>query len=501
MKRVYVLSLICILCTLQVKGQGDTLLPVTPDLKLVSINQFTGNVEISWSLSPSPDVAGYIFYYYYNDPGFPGGGYSAEAIDTLWDPKAETHTLFRPFTAHFSESYVIAAIDSSKNTSPFSNYALPTIFAKPQVDTCKNKMEIRWNKYPSKPDPVLCYSVLLSIDGGPFSELARVSADTSLIINDITAEGQFCFIVRAILESGRFSGSNISCLTTKMQRPPEWINADYATVAPGNRIDLSFSIDPTSEISTFSLEKKTGYSGLFEEIELFTSVSGSLIYSDRSADSSKINFYRLSAVNNCNNSITTSNIASNIVLSRDQNEHDLILSWNPYRYWNGIKSTEKLFVKTGLGFEEFQTVPSGDTTIAISYSDLMYDITGPEVCFMIRSFEILNPFDRNGESRSSIICSTVKENIIVPNTFTPDNNLINDSFRPVLSFNPGIYHLIITDLQRNTLFETSDFNEEWDGTRQGIPLPEGVYLWFLKVGTPSGKNISRSGTVSLIINR
>jgi len=286
-----------------------------------------------------------------------------------------------------------------------------------------------------------------------------------------------------------------------MQKPPEWINADYATVAPGNRINLSFKIDPSSGLSTFSLEKKTGYTGFFEEIELLTSVSGSVFYSDRSADSSKINFYRLSAVNNCNNRIITSNIASNMVLSIEQNEHDLILSWNPYRYWNGITSTEKLFVKTGLAFEEFQTVPAGDTTITIRYSDLMYDITGPEVCFMIKSFEILNPFDKNGESRSSIICTTVKENIIVPNTFTPDNNLINDSFRPVLSFNPGIYHLIITDLQRNTLFETSDFNEEWDGTRQGTPLPEGVYLWFLKVGTPSGKNVSRSGTVSLIINR
>ncbi|MDQ1332093.1 MAG: hypothetical protein QG576_127, partial [Bacteroidota bacterium] len=312
LKIIHIFSLIFTLSVFQLNGQVDTLLPVTPELKLVSINQFTGNVEISWSLSPSADVAGYIFYYYHYDPGFPGGGYSADPIDTLWDPTAANHSLLRPFISYFSESYVIAAIDSSKNISPYSKNALPTIFAKSQVDTCEQKMEIRWNRYPSTPDPVLYYSVLLSIDGGSFTELARVPADTSFIIDDFASVGQYCFIVRASLESGNYSGSNTACLKTRLQKPPLWINADYVTVASENEILLSFNIDPASEISTFSLEKKTGYSGFFEEIEQLTSVSGSVIYSDRNADTSKINFYRLSAVNNCNNHVTTSNIGSNM---------------------------------------------------------------------------------------------------------------------------------------------------------------------------------------------
>ncbi|MCU0472195.1 MAG: gliding motility-associated C-terminal domain-containing protein [Bacteroidales bacterium] len=501
LKTIYLLSIIYILFILPVNGQVDTLLPEIPELKLVSINQFTGNVEISWSLSPSPDVAGYIFYYHHYDPGFPGGGYSADPIDTLWDPAATNYSLFRPFTSYFSESYVIAAIDSSKNKSPYSKVALPTIFAKAQIDTCKKKMEVRWNRYPSRPDPVVYYSVLISVEGGLFSEFARVPADTSLIINDFTTEGQYCFIVRAILESGHFSGSNTDCLNIRMQRPPDWINADYATVAAGNEILLSFTIDPASEIRTFSLEKKTGPDGIFREIEQFTPVSGSVLYSDRNADTSKINYYRLSAVNNCINHITTSNIASNMVLALERDEFKIILKWNPYRKWNGITSSEKLFVKTGMAFKEMYPVPPGDTVFSIMYSDLMYDISSPEVCFMIRSFEASNPYGTNGESRSSTICTPVTENIIVPNTFTPDNNLINDSFKPVLSFTPVYYRLIIYDLQRRTLFETSDSTDEWDGTKNGSPLPEGVYLWFLKVTTPSGRNISRSGTVSIIINR
>jgi gliding motility-associated-like protein len=90
------------------------------------------------------------------------------------------------------------------------------------------------------------------------------------------------------------------------------------------------------------------------------------------------------------------------------------------------------------------------------------------------------------------------ENITVPNVFTPDNDLINDLFRPVLSFTPKNYHLIISDRKGTVLFESADYLEEWDGSKKGNPQSETVCLWFLKVTTPSGKTISKTGTVTLI---
>jgi gliding motility-associated-like protein len=95
----------------------------------------------------------------------------------------------------------------------------------------------------------------------------------------------------------------------------------------------------------------------------------------------------------------------------------------------------------------------------------------------------------------------VTERITVPTAFTPDNDLVNDLFKPVLSFIPLEYHLVITDRQNNILFESTDHQAQWDGTRNGNPLSQGVYLWFLKVKTPSGKIISKSGTVTIIKNR
>ena len=93
---------------------------------------------------------------------------------------------------------------------------------------------------------------------------------------------------------------------------------------------------------------------------------------------------------------------------------------------------------------------------------------------------------------------SIIEKITVPNVFTPNNDLDNDLFKPVLSFTPKDYHLIISDRHGVTLFETRDFLEAWDGTKNGSPQPEGVCLWFLKVTTPSGKSISKTGTVTII---
>jgi len=286
-----------------------------------------------------------------------------------------------------------------------------------------------------------------------------------------------------------------------MQRPPQWINADYATVTNEGKIDLSFTFDQLSEINNFSLERETGATGSYQSIAAFNLGSGSLSYTDNSADIHNVNYYRIAAINNCNLPEKYSNTASNIVLELNRNQDVINLTWNSYRQWNGTIGSDKLLIYTGNGIAESHDLISGDTLFNINYSDLMYKVTGSEVCFTIEEDEASNPFGAAGVSLSNKVCTPVTERISVPNTFTPDHNLVNDTFSPVLSFTPSNYRLVITDIKRRTLFESSDYSEEWDGTINGKALPEGVYMWFLKVVTPSGKTIIKTGTVNIIFNQ
>ena len=467
--------------------------PLPPVLTSVSVDYETGNTKFTWTLSPSPEIAAYILYSYKNGDGMP--------IDTIWDPSAISYISSSTASKYFSVSYVVTAMRLPRCTSIFSN-VINSIFEQVAIDTCRKRIAVTWNSYPSIPEKVTGYTVLWSLNNGPYTESDSLSAvDTSYVLSEFTIDAQYCFVIRANLEQGKTSTSNKSCISTKMQRPPQWINADQATLNPEGKIAISFTVDPLSEIDHFSLERETVSTGTFQEISRPVSVNGTVSYTDIQADTGLVNYYRLSALNSCNLPVITSNIASNIVLSLERSGNNIVLSWNPYRSWLGTISSYKLFVNSGKGFEGKDVISASDTFFVQGYQQIMYEITGNKVCFYINASEISNPYGISGESISSEICTSPTEVITVPNVFTPDNDLINDLFRPVLSFTPQEYHLIITDRQSNILFETRDYLATWDGTRNGTPQPQGVFLWYLKLTTPSGKVILKTGTITIIRTR
>ena len=468
--------------------------PLPPVLTLVTVEPETGNTRFTWTPSPSPDIAAYILYSYKNGDGMP--------LDTLWDPTATSYTLSSTVTKYKSASYVVTAMRLPRCTSKFSN-VLNSIFCSSEIDTCNNVINLKWNTYPDYPKPVLEYKIYVSVNGSPLSEMHSVdNRTTNFIFSDIATDSQYSFVVKAILEEGSASSSNKTpILSTKRQRPPLWINADQATINSDGKVALSFTIDPLSEIKHFSLERRIGPAGTFQEISQPVSVNGSIRFTDNQAEKNNINYYRLSAVNSCNLPVMVSNIASNMVLSLERSGENIILSWNPYKKWLGIISSYKLFVNTGKGYEEKADLPASDTVFVQGYQQIMYEVTGNQVCFYVSASEASNPYSISGESLSSEICTNPTEVITVPNVFTPNNDLDNDLFRPVLSFTPLDYYLIVRGRRGNVLFETRDYHAEWDGSQNGKPQPKGVYLWFLKLTTQSGRVISKTGTLTIIRNR
>lgn len=480
-------------CGTRVSAQPDTDPPVPPVFYLLTVQPSTGYTALSWSGSSSHDVAGYVVYNYRNGEAF--------AFDTIHNPLARSYINTGSLSSSLIESYVVAAIDSSGNISPLSN-VLNTIFVNAVTDTCQKTLNISWNKYLSSPKTVSGYTILISENNGPFTVAGQTSADiNSFNINNFRADLNYCFEIKADIETGLVSYSNRQCLLTKMQRAPEWINADYATVNQDGKISLSFSYDPLSEIKKFSLERKRSSESVFTRISLIDSDNGKITYTDLQANPSEMNEYRLAAVNNCGNTVVFSNSACNIVTGLIRTDNVLYLKWNSYRSWLGGITDYKVFLNTGTGYNLKASLQESDTVYAINYSDIMYDISGNDICFYVVASENLNIHNISGESVSTPVCTVITEKVTVPNAFTPDGDNLNDLFRPVLSFTPAEYRLIITDRQNNTLFESTDHHAGWDGTRSGNQIPPGVYLWYLKTKPPSGKIISKSGTITILKTR
>ncbi|PWH85490.1 T9SS type B sorting domain-containing protein [Brumimicrobium oceani] len=92
----------------------------------------------------------------------------------------------------------------------------------------------------------------------------------------------------------------------------------------------------------------------------------------------------------------------------------------------------------------------------------------------------------------------------IPNSFTPDGNDYNQTFKPVFTsgFDPLDYKLQIYNRWGELIFESNDANYGWDGTYGASKIkfaPEGAYVWkisFKKLRNEESKEII--GSVSLL---
>lgn len=75
----------------------------------------------------------------------------------------------------------------------------------------------------------------------------------------------------------------------------------------------------------------------------------------------------------------------------------------------------------------------------------------------------------------------VEEEVIfyVPNTFTPDNDEFNQTFKPVFTagFDPFDFNMLIFNRWGEVVFESNNAEIGWDGTYHGLLVPDGTYTW------------------------
>ena len=86
--------------------------------------------------------------------------------------------------------------------------------------------------------------------------------------------------------------------------------------------------------------------------------------------------------------------------------------------------------------------------------------------------------------------------IFIPNAFTPNRDGLNETFLPV-SIHMEDYTLTIFDRWGKVLFESRDPSTGWDGTFRGKPLPEGIFVYQLKVRNCFGDMEIRRGSLLL----
>jgi gliding motility-associated-like protein len=129
-------------------------------------------------------------------------------------------------------------------------------------------------------------------------------------------------------------------------------------------------------------------------------------------------------------------------------------------------------------------------------------ILGPTARFLSEGKYYLKTFHPSCGYRTDSVFVKFKAcdcEILIPNSFSPNDDNKNDYFFPVLQCDYVFYQLTIFDKFGNVLFHTNNPQGKWDGKYKGIPCEEDIYVYKLETIEKTGeKKQSRSGRISLI---
>ena len=133
--------------------------------------------------------------------------------------------------------------------------------------------------------------------------------------------------------------------------------------------------------------------------------------------------------------------------------------------------------------------------------DFFNNTNSPEIYGVIRyagyvTLNVTSPFGCKGEDSLMIDAQPCCE-MLFPNAFTPNGDGKNDVFRPLTNGHHTIHTFLIKNRFGQTVFETVNENDAWNGTFNGVPQDIGVYFYYIKYDC-NGNILEEKGDVTLI---
>lgn len=105
---------------------------------------------------------------------------------------------------------------------------------------------------------------------------------------------------------------------------------------------------------------------------------------------------------------------------------------------------------------------------------------------------------RNGCTYTDQVMVLVIRRIAPPNTFTPNDDGINDRWEiPGISDYPGA-EVMIYDRWGQAVFRSNGYGEPWDGTFNGTKVPVGTYYYHIQLNQLEGRSPPYTGFISIV---
>ena len=144
------------------------------------------------------------------------------------------------------------------------------------------------------------------------------------------------------------------------------------------------------------------------------------------------------------------------------------------------------------GGTQFQWTPPqwlNDPAVANPVSTPQDDIT-----YVVRATNASGCFDTD----TVFIKVRPVDSIYVPNGFTPNNDGLNDDFKPILGIRFTLESFYVFNRWGQQVFFTKQKDLGWNGKIGGQEQGAGVYVWYLAAKDRAGNPVKMKGTVMLV---
>lgn len=467
----------------------DNLIPLAEPLQFVTVEG--GGVTVSWSPSPSPETIGYVISRN-TDQG-------TTILDTIFDTTTYLDLTASPDDQ--SEVYFVVALDACGNKSlvPLPHQTVLLDFMAP--DACNPGLTMNWSAYQNWLNGVGRYDIFVGANGAMPVLVGSVGGgETSFVYPEGNDGDQLCFYVEAVENNTGFrSRSNERCADISILQPIRDIELLGASVEPDGTVSLEWYWDPTALLVTSEQGRYAVGDDVVvvEELPLSAPLTAANQRNDANADAQNRSYiYTIFGTDECGNMVV-SNESQTPFLTGVASDNGNQLQWNAYAHAFGLALNYTLVRVDDNG----ESVVFSGISPDLSYLDeLTPDAAGEGVCYYLLvevEFTLASGEVLVRELRSNTVCLVPTPKVFVPNVFAP--NGVNAIFRPQLSFGTlAEYEMNIYDRWGGQVFQSTSLDEGWNGRRQGELMPQGVYLYFIRLQPAGGEAIELQGDVMLL---
>ncbi len=418
-----------------------------------------------------------------------------------------------------SYSYYVVPYDESDDQIIPAEKIHSTIFLhQPAFKVCEKEILVQWENYRISdfnqfPDPVEfpfdSTAIFVSVNGSQYIQHKVISADSTHLTIPHQTNATYCFRVRSFdVERNISSTSNTSCIEANYVDLPGNVNTHRLSLSEDSEdVEIDLLIDDPVDDLTFILEKfsrDTNSFFSFDTVVNTNNPSSFIGFTDRQSQANLFpESYRTIVLDSCLLVAQTTDSVATIFLSVSKIASNINkLEWNNYNGWeNSSLTTDHYMVLRKKGVEsDFEIISILETNV-LAFEDQNGTVADQDIFY--RVIAVSNLYTETGsvvEVNSNIAIVENTPQVFIPNAFHPKSNIEqNRVFKPVFSnFSPADYSMNIYNRWGETVFNTREEDQHWDGQDQGRSLPAGLYYYVIQYVDSRGHKHTKRGEVLMI---